>query len=194
MNQPTIITANIKTYLAHLGIVRFLIAGSIVAMYCYANPSYGALMATAVVLVLAGVFYHVARRKVAITERDITARGGLLPKKTIQCASLKGVYVPTYVEPNFGQFQRLLLRDEQTGAKISLNGLYWGDEAVAAAYQALPAKQVAKQKEQLASVHIAKQFPEYLSYGERHPYKTAGMIVAGIVVAVTVVVALLYIL
>lgn len=159
-------------------------------MYCYANPSYGVLMASAVVLVLAGVFYHVARRKVTITERDITVRGGLLPKKTIQRASLKGIYVPAYVEPNFGQFQRLLLRDEQTGAKISLNGLYWGDEAVAAAYQALPAKQVAKQKEQLASVHIAKQFPEYLSYGERHPYKTAGMIVAGIMAAVVLFVVL----
>lgn len=192
-DNQRVFRVNFKAYLARLGAGRFILAAIIIAVYFFAQPAQGIFVLAGVVLGLGVAFYHLTQRRVIIGDTAVIAVGGLAKKQTITRASLEAHYFTRFSETNFGIFERILLRDAQTGARISINGLYWDAKELAEIRKLLQQKNtIATHSDIVASADLAKQYPQYLSYIERHPYKSASLIVLAVVVAAIAFAAIMY--
>lgn len=195
VDNQRVFRVNFKAYLARLGAGRFILAAIIIAGYFFLRPSQGWFVLIGVAIGLGLAFYHITQRKILLSDAEIVASGGLLRRRAIARTSLAAHYFPHYKETNFGIFERLLLRDTQTGAKISINGLYWGLEELAEIRTLIKRKnEIIVYNEPITNTELAKKFPYYLGYIERRPYVSAGLIVLGVVAIVTVMVAFLHML
>lgn len=183
---------SLSHYLSRLGAPRFIFAAVLLAAYSAAKPAQGLVAAAVVIVVLGLFFFHISRQKIEVTLANVTLRGGFTRQRTIERASLAGFYLTQYVEPGFGVFKRLILRDSNTGVKISLVGIYWDAETIDRVYKVLKKNSVEAISEPLTSAMVAKQFPVFVSYMERHPFKVAWMIIGGVVVLVAILVAIAY--
>ena len=190
MTKPPIILKNsLKAYFARLGVMRFIVALLIIGVYTYARPMYGVVIFVCVAVVLGLVFWHIAHRKTIVSDDAITSMGGLARKKVIRRSNLQGVLLAHYVEPGFGVTKRLLLRDKQSGARISVGEFYGATAAIDTLQKTLPPEAIAEHADPIVIAGVAKQFPEYCSYAERHPYLLAMMIVVGTLIVIVIIVA-----
>lgn len=195
---PLTIQVNVKQYLRRLGVPRFILAAVLLGFVgVYADPITAGIIIGSVVVILGISFFHISRLKVEVTTTHIRRFGGLAKSKTIQLTNLAPVLgFLQYVEPGFGVYPRIILRDTTTRTIISLQALYWGLEDIqrlAAVVEALGKE--AQYYEGLAtSAMIAKQFPDYLPLHERRPYALAFGIVGILMIAIAVVGVISYVL
>lgn len=149
------------------------------------------LSVVAIVVIIVGILWFLGRRSVTITPEGVDYKNGLGTHFVIPFAEMDGAKVfVNYYEASFGVVPRVTIGRKAGTAPISLMGLYWRPEELDKLIAVLNDKKVKVEYfEDIATyTMIAKQFPAYATYVERHPYKLATFIVIGILVLITAIV------
>lgn len=191
---PLRIKANLKEYYGRVGAWRVTLALVIILVVFFRfGPLVWLAVIAATALLVFGILFMLSRRAVTFNEDSIQVHSAFGTTKTVSYKDVNGVKVfMGYIEAGFGHSPRLIVGLKNNKPLFSMTTLYWDAkdiDLVQATFQSKGIK-VEAYEDVVVSATIAKEFPGYVAYYERHPYILAALIVAAIVVAVTVFVLL----
>ena len=187
---PYTIKATLVEYRRRLGVWRIVLAIAL-TFIIYLRFGFTAwLISVAVIaVIIGGILWFLGRRSLIMTPGGIEYENCFGKRTKIAYSDIDGVKVfANYYETSFGVVPRISIGRKSGKSPLTLSGLYWQAAELDKVIAVLKDKKVeAEYYEDLVNyAMIAKQFPAYATYVERHPYKLATIIVIGILVLVTI--------
>ncbi len=156
----------------------------------------GVLSVAGRIVLIGLILFLLTHRSITLKPEGIDYRNGLGKVRTIHYQDIEGVKVfLNYVEPSFGAFPRILI-GVRDGAPLSVLAVYWPLDELEKLLAVLRDKTTEAEyyDQPVAYGTIAKQFPTYVPYIERHPGRVAAITTVAILVlaaAIAVAVVLL---
>jgi len=175
--------ANLAEYRRRIGAVRIILAllVSLVLIYQYGVLGW-IITAVALTLGLVGFFYLLSTRTITLTAEGLEYRNAFGRRRTVNYTSIESTKVfMNYYEPFSGVFPRIVIGFKKAPS-INLLATYWTVEDLERTLSTLSSKGVAVEyyEDVVTYTTIAKQFPRYALYIERHPVQLSFIIIGAI--------------
>ena len=186
---PYSFKANLKEYRKRVGIWRIGLA-LIISIFFWVKfgPVVWILSVLAIAAAILGYFYVLSRGRVTLTTEKVEYRSGFGRTQNVPYAELEGAKVfINFLDAGFGIAPRVSVAQKgATSHPINLNSLYWSVDDMDKLIAVLNDKKVpVEYYEDIVQYQaIAKQFPNYATYIERHTGFVALMAVIAILVLV----------
>lgn len=122
------------------------------------------------------VLVVLSRHTITFNSADFVHVNGFGRRRTFAYSDIEGAKAfVNFIEPGFGMLPRLTVAPKSGEAPLTLSSLYWPPEEMDKIIAIFQEKKVPTEfyVDPATSAMIAKQFPNYTSYMERHPLKIA---------------------
>lgn len=184
---PYTFHATLREYWRRLGLWRVLLAFGLTFLI-FIRGGFLVWLGTVVALavLIAGILFFLGRRSVTLTPEQLEYKNALGRMTAFPYAEMKGAKVfVNYYEPSFGVAPRIIIGQKNNKKIVSLTGLYWPAEELEKLMVTLDKKKVKMEYfEELATAAVVtRQFPDYTTYAQRHPFALGLYIGLGILVA-----------
>lgn len=189
---PYSFKATLKEYRKRIGIWRIGLA-LIISIFFWVKfgPVVWILSVLGIAAAIIGYFYLVSRSRVTLTNEGIEYHSGFGRTQIVPYGELEGAKVfINFLDAGFGIAPRVSVAQKgATPNPINLNSLYWSVDDMDRLIAVLNDKKVTVEYyEDIVQYQvIAKQFPNYATYIERHTGFVALMTVIAIVVIVAAI-------
>lgn len=191
---PFHIKADLSGYRQRLGVFRIVLAIALTGIIFFRFGWLAWVISVVVIgLTIFIVMFALSRRSVTLNADSIQVHSAFGRTTTVSYADLAGAKVFLgYIEAGFGHAPRIVVGKNNNKPLLSMNTLYWNVNDIDLLQATLQSKNVALETyvDPVLSATVAKQFPGYVSYFERHPYLVAVGIVFALLIAITVFVLL----
>jgi len=182
---PYSFKSNLTEYRKRLGVGRIALAFVLTFIFWLRfGPVVWILSVIGLTILIVGILYLLSLRRATITPEGISYRGGLGRTRTVRFDEIEGTKVFLgYYEPSFGLAPRVVVA-QKNGTPIVFSGLSWVPEDLDKLLAVLKDKNVTIEyyEDVVTYAMIAKQFPTYTTYVERHPFVVATWSVIGILI------------
>lgn len=187
---PYTFKATLRNYWRLLGVPRILLAFALTFIFWFRfGPVVWILSTIGLAIVILLILHLLSARRVTITPDGFDYKGGLGGTRTIRFDQIEGVKVfINYLEPGFGATPRVAVAVKD-GMPVNFTGLYWSGEELDKLLAVLAEKKITTEyyEDMVVYQTVAKQFPTYASYIERHTGFVALTSVIGIVVVIVAI-------
>lgn len=190
---PYTLHANLKEYRRRLGIGRILLALALTAFFYF---RFGLLVwilsVIGLTLVIVAILVILSKRTVTVSQEGVEFKNAFGKRRSVQFSEIEGVKVfVNYYEPSFGMIPRVSIAVRGDKPPIVLVGMYWPVDELDKLLAVLRDKKVQTDYYADPATYsvIAKEFPNYATYMERHLGRVV-MIILPIILAVVVAIAL----
>lgn len=189
---PYTIKANLVEYRRRIGLWRVILSFALTFLFFVKFGFVVWLLSViGLTVLIAVILWRLGRRSIIISPDGIEYVNGIGRRTKMTFSDIEGAKVfINYYEPSFGVVPRVSIGRKSGKSPISLMGLFWPAIELDKLIAVLNDKKVkVEYYEDVANYGmIAKQFPAYATYVERHPYKLATIIVIAILVAIVAIV------
>lgn len=188
---PYALHANLKEYGRRLGAWRIVLALGLTAfLYFRFGFVVWLLSVVAIAALIIGILLILSKRTVTASPEGLETKNAFGVRRSIRYDEIEEVKVfINYYEPSFGVTPRVSIGMRDKSSPIALIGLYWPVEELDRLLAVLRDKKVATEyyADPAGYQIIAKQFPTYATYLERHTGLVAAIATVAIIVAVVII-------
>jgi len=189
---PYTFKANLSEYRRRMGVMRIILAFIIsLALYFRFGLIVWIISVICITFFLIVLFYLLSTRTITLKSDSLVYRNGLGKRRTVLFESIESAKVfLNYYEPTFGIFPRISIGMKK-GAPISIVSTFWTLVDMERTLVVLKDKKVLVEyyEEPVSYPALAKQFPSYVTYIERHPIQLT-FIILGVILVIAVAIAL----
>ena len=190
---PYSFKANLSEYRKRLGVFRIVLAFALTLTFWFRfGPIVWIISVIGIALLIFIILYFMSARRMTVNADSLVFTGAFGKKRTVRYDELEGVKVfVNYIEAGFGVTPRVAIA-VKGGAPLVFNGLYWSVDDLDKLLAVLRDKSIPTEYfADLATYQaIGKQFPNYATYIEKHTWLLATLITVGIIVVLTIGIAL----
>lgn len=192
---PYTFKAHLGEYRKRLGAGRILLALGLTSIFAF---RFGVLVwilsVIGIAAVIWGVMYLLSTRTITLSSDSIVYRNGFGKQRTIRLSEIEGVKAFLgYIEASFGIAPRIVVGVKGDAAPLILSALYWkpDDLDIVLAYATEKSLETISYPDPVSYPAIAKEFPSYASYIERHTGLVAIIAVVAILIVVVAIALLI---
>lgn len=188
---PFEMKATLKGYWPRVGIFRFIL-GFALTFIIYARGGFLAwlLSVIAIVILLTVILLCLSKRSITATEEGLEFKNAFGAKRSIIYSdiSVARLFIGYVETGGFGVMPRIIISSNEGTPFASIYALYWPPEKMESLLALLNERKVKVEAYDTVvnSAMIAKQFPDAVSYYEKHPYIIAIGIVIALLIVITV--------
>lgn len=193
---PFKMKANLAEYRRRIGIGLVLV-GVALSLIVYVRSGVIAWLCVlaASALLITVIMYMISRRTITATDTGVEHVNMFGIRHFLLYSDVKSVKVfLEHVEANFGSAPKVIIGKKNGKPFTSMSGIIWKPEEIDLLLAALANKDVVVEYYDgaVTSLSIAKQFPEFATPYEKHPYMWSFAIAFAILIAVAAGVVLFY--
>lgn len=186
---PYTFKANLSEYRRRLGLWRIVLAVSLtlIIFFRFGLVAWLVTVVGLAILIGTGIFL-ISRRSITLTEKEIRYVTMFGSTKTLPYSQIENPRAfMQFFDPGFGIMPRIIIGTKAKKPFLALTPLFWKPEDLDRMLIAFDSKGIQFEyfEDVADSAAITKQFPESLTYIEKHPYRIAFVIVILIIVLAT---------